>query len=253
MELTLEERTVDLTIDVQGGEVQGSEGKTFLLLHGGGGSKTVAMFANLLARQPAKVVTPVHPGFDGTARPSWLNDVPTLARLYARLLETLDLQDVAVIGNSIGGWIAAELAALGSARISSLTLANAVGIEVPGHPIADTFGLTPAELAQLSFHDASKFPTPPENTANKEVLELYAGPHEMADPSLEARLAKITCPTLVAWGESDQVVDADYGRAYAKAIPGAEFRLLPGSGHLPQIETPTEFRDVLWEFAVGHR
>ncbi|SFE26655.1 alpha/beta fold hydrolase [Streptomyces mirabilis] len=255
--LTLDQGTLDVTVDLFG-----QEGHPFLLLHGGGGPQTVTPFAGLLAEQrPARVFTPVHPGFDGTARPEWLTDVTTVAQVHAQLLDVLDLRDVAVVGNSIGGWIAAELAALGSPRISSVTLVNAVGIPVPGHPIADTFSLTPVELSRLSFHDPSKFRFDPNKlteaqravmAVNRATLQLYSGPHAMADPTLPDRLAKISHPTLVAWGASDQVVDADYGRAYAQAIPDAEFRLLEGTGHMPQTETPEQFLPVLWDFAEAH-
>ncbi|GHI02059.1 alpha/beta hydrolase [Streptomyces cellostaticus] len=255
--LTLDQGTLDVTVDLHG-----DQGHPFLLLHGGGGPQTVTAFAGLLAEQrPARVFAPVHPGFDGTTRPGWLSDVRTLARAYAHLLDELLLRDVSVVGNSIGGWIAAELAALGSDRISSVTLVNAVGIHVPGHPIAETFGLTRAELSRLSFHDPSKFRFDPSKlseeqraiaAANRAALQVYSGPHAMADPTLPERLAKVTRPTLVAWGASDQVVDADYGRAYAKAVPGAEFRLLHGTGHMPQTETPEQLLAVIWDFADSH-
>jgi pimeloyl-ACP methyl ester carboxylesterase len=255
--LTLDQGTVDVTVDQYG-----EQGHPFLLLHGGGGPATVTPFAGLLsAQRPARVFTPVHPGFDGTTRPDRLTDVPTLARIYAELLDTLGLRDVAVVGNSIGGWIAAELAALGSDRITSVTLVNAVGIAVPGHPVADTFSLTPVELSRLSFHDPSKFRFDPSAltdaqravmAGNRAALQVYSGPHTMADPTLTDRLAKIAHPTLVAWGESDQVVDADYGRAYAEAVPGAEFRLLRGTGHMPQTETPEQLLPVVWNFADAH-
>lgn len=255
--LTLDQGTIDITVDLHG-----QQGRPFLLLHGGGGPRTVAPFAGLLAEQrPARVFTPVHPGFDATGRPEWLTDVPTLAQFYAQLLDTLGLRDVAVVGNSIGGWIAAELAALGSDRISSVTLVNAVGIHVPGHPIADTFALTPLELSRLSFHDPSTFRFDPSTlteaqravmAADRATLRLYSGPHAMADPTLTDRLARIAHPTLVAWGAGDQVVDAAYGRAYAQAIPDAEFRLLDGTGHMPQAETPEQLLAVLWDFADTH-
>lgn len=255
--LTLGEGTVDLTV-----EVHGEQGRPFLLLHGGGGPQTVTPFAALLAeRRPARVYVPVHPGFGGTSRPGGLTDVGTLAALYKELLDILDLRDVTVVGNSIGGWITAELAALGSERISSAVLVNAVGIEVPGHPVADTFSLTPVELSRLSFHDPSKFRFDPSAlteaqravmAGNRAALEVYSGPYAMADPTLTERLAKVAHPTLVAWGESDRVVDAEYGRAYARAVPGAEFRLLAGTGHMPQSETPEEFLPVVWDFADAH-
>ncbi|MDQ0774760.1 pimeloyl-ACP methyl ester carboxylesterase [Streptomyces aurantiacus] len=255
--LQLDQGTLDVTVDVHG-----EQGHPFLLLHGGGGPQTVAPFAGLLAEQrPARVFTPVHPGFGGTVRPDWLTDVTTLAQVYAHLLDALDLRDVAVVGNSIGGWIAAELAALGSDRITSVTLVNAVGIPVTGHPIADTFSLTPVALSRLSFHDPSKFRFDPSTlteaqlavmAANRAALQVYSGPYAMADPTLPDRLAKIAHPTRVAWGASDQVVDADYGRAYAQAVPGAEFRLLEGTGHMPQIETPEQLLPVVWDFADAH-
>ncbi|MEU6506031.1 alpha/beta hydrolase [Streptomyces sp. NPDC046942] len=256
--LTLDSGDVDLSFTV---DERGS-GHPFLLLHGGGGPQTVTGFAALLAEQrPARVITPVHPGFGGTPRPDWLSDVPALAQVYVRLLDELGLEDVTVVGNSIGGWIAAEIALLGSDRISGVVLVNAAGIQVPGHPVADPFTLTPAELSALSFHDVEKFRIDPSAfsdeqravaAANRAALQVYSGPHAMADPTLRERLAKVTCPVLVAWGESDQVVDTEYGRAYAAAIPGAGFELLPRTGHMPQIETPEQLLLSVWDFAVAH-
>ena len=62
----------------------------------------------------------------------------------------------------------------------------------------------------------------------------------MTDPTLATRLAKLEVPTLVIWGESDGIVDVEYGRAYAEAIPGADFEVLPDTGHVPQLETPQQ-------------
>ncbi|MBD0743770.1 alpha/beta fold hydrolase [Streptomyces sp. CBMA152] len=254
--LTLGSGDVDLTFEEQG------EGRPFLLLHGGAGPQTVAGFAGLLAEQrPAQVITPVHPGFDGTARPDRLTDVPALAEIYVRLLDELGLADVTVIGNSIGGWIAAEIALLRSDRVSSVVLVNAVGIHVPGHPVADPSTLTPAELSALAFHDPAKFAVDPSTfsdaqrgvaAANQAALQVYSGPHTMADPTLRERLAKVTRPVLVAWGESDQVADTAYGRAWASAVPGARFELLLRTGHMPQIETPEQLLPVVWDFAASH-
>jgi pimeloyl-ACP methyl ester carboxylesterase len=256
--LTFDSGDVDLDFAVD----ERGQGHPFLLLHGGGGPQTVTGFAGLLAEQrPARVMTPVHPGFGGTTRPDWLTDVPALAQVYVRLLDELGLEDVTVVGNSIGGWIAAELALLGSDRISSVVLVNAAGIHVTGHPVADPFTLTPAELSALAFHDPAKFAVDPSTfseaqravaVTNQAALRVYSGPHAMADPTLRERLAKVTHPVLVAWGESDQVVDTEYGRVYAAAVPGARFALLPRTGHMPQIETPGQLLPVVWDFADAH-
>jgi pimeloyl-ACP methyl ester carboxylesterase len=247
--------TVELSVTEKG------EGRPFLLLHGGGGPLTVTGFADLLAAQrPARVVTPTHPGFGGTPRPDSLAGVPGLAALYIALLADLGLRDVTVMGNSIGGWIAAEMALLDTDRISSFVLVDAVGIEVPGHPIADFFSLTPKQVAELSYHDPDRFGIDPSKlspealrvmTGNRATLTVYAGT-SMRDGGLAERLAGVTTPTLVVWGDSDRIADVDYGRAFADAVPGGQFQLLRDAGHLPQIEAPEQLIDVVWAFAESH-
>jgi pimeloyl-ACP methyl ester carboxylesterase len=211
----------------------------FLLLHGGAGPVSVAGFADLLAaRWNARVLVPTHPGFDGTPRAGNLDSVAALARLYADLLEAENLWDVTVIGNSIGGWIAAELALLGSPRVSGVALVNAVGIDVPEHPITDVSTVTPDQLRRLSFHDPDRFP-PPAKGPDLAALGAYTKTG-MTDPTLRDRLAGLDLPVQVVWGESDGIAVLDYGRAFAAAIPGARFTPIPGAGHLPQIEAPEE-------------
>src|SRR5580700_10583036 len=131
--------TTNLTVDGLGSVpvtfTELGSGRPVLLLHGGAGPISVAAFGQLLASsEPARVITPVHPGFDGTARPEQLASIPGLAAVYAQLLRELDLSDVCVIGNSIGGWIAAELALAESAapdrRVSSVVLVNAAGLKI---------------------------------------------------------------------------------------------------------------------------
>ncbi|TMD65711.1 MAG: alpha/beta hydrolase [Chloroflexi bacterium] len=234
-------------------------GRPFLLLHGGAGPQSVTGFADLLAEtEHVWVITPTHPGFGGTSRPDALDTIGGLARLYVELLNQLDLTDVAVIGNSVGGWIGAEMALLGSPRISRIILVDAVGIEVPGHPVADFFALTMDQVAEFSYHtpdsyriDVSKM-SPPQRAAmagNRAALAVYGGTPSMVDPTLRERLKAISIPTLVLWGESDRIADPDYGRAYADAIPTARFQLLAETGHVPQIETPELLLSAMRDFA----
>jgi pimeloyl-ACP methyl ester carboxylesterase len=70
----------------------------------------------------------------------------------------------------------------------------------------------------------------------------------MVDPTLRPRLGDVTVPVLVLWGESDRIADPDYGRAYAAAIPGGRFRLLTGTGHVPQVETPALLLAAIQDF-----
>ena len=71
----------------------------------------------------------------------------------------------------------------------------------------------------------------------------------MCDPTLAGRLARLKLPTLVLWGDSDQIADPDYGRAYADAIPHARFQLIKDTGHLPQLETPQQLMNAIWSSA----
>ena len=231
------------------------DGQPFLLLHGGGGPDTVAGFGELFAKtHHVRVIVPTHPGFGGTARPAALTSIPGLAALYAALLGQLELEDVTVIGNSIGGWIAAEMALLASPRISGAVLVDAVGIEVPGHPIADFFSLTMDQVFTLSFHNPGLFRIDPATlppatqdiaASNRAALATSAGT-AMSDPTLAGRLAHVELATVVLWGDSDQIADPGYGRAYADAIPLARFQLLKDTGHLPQLETPDQLMNAIW-------
>jgi pimeloyl-ACP methyl ester carboxylesterase len=257
----------EITIDIAGTTTSVSytergTGHPFLVLHGGGGPQTVTGFADLLAAERhARVITPTHPGFGGTARPDAFTTIGQLARLYVALIERLDLDDVTVVGNSIGGWIAAEMALLDTTRISSIELVDAVGIEVPGHPVVDFFALTFPEIAQRSYYQPDRFlidPTTmtPQQQAvmagNRTALSTYAGDTSMMDPTLSERLSAVALPIRVIWGDHDRIADPDYGRAYAGAIPGAEFVLLPETGHMPQLETPKRLIPEVWDFADKH-
>jgi pimeloyl-ACP methyl ester carboxylesterase/quercetin dioxygenase-like cupin family protein len=256
-------RATVLTVTVDGvGPVpvtvtEHGEGRPFLLLHGGAGPQSVDGFADLLAtREPARVLVPVHPGFGGTPRPAGLDSIRGLARLYTRMLDDLGLSDVTVIGNSVGGWIAAEIALLHSPRVSGVILIGAAGLELPGHPIADFFSLTMDQVTDLSYYRPDAFRLDLDHmpdqqkammAANRAALETYAG-HAMSDPGLLDRLPAITVPVLAIWGEADRIIPAEHGRAYAKAIPDARFLLLPEAGHLPQLETPEKLLAAVRDF-----
>jgi len=236
-----------ISVDDQG------DGTPILLLHGGGGFGTVAGFAAALAGS-ARVLTPSHPGFDGQPRPEWTDTIADLAIAYLDLLDRLDLRDVVVIGNSAGGWLAAEMALHDNhQRITGLVLLNAAGI--PGD-IADANTMSPAEFLSLAWR------TPPDLTAlsdeqraamaaNQQALRVYAGDPYCHDPKLPHRLHRITVPVLVGWGEYDRVITVDYGREYVSMFPHAQFEVIADSGHLPQVEQPERTLEIIQKFVAG--
>jgi pimeloyl-ACP methyl ester carboxylesterase len=155
----------------------------------------------------SRVIVPTHPGFGGTGRPAALTTIRDPAALYVALIGQPGAGDMTVIGNSIGGWITAEMALLAPPRIGRAVLVDAAGIEVPGHPIAGFFSLTMDQVFTLSFHHPGPFridpATPPPAAqaiaaGNRAALATYAGT-AMSDPTLAGRLAHLEPATLVLW------------------------------------------------------
>src|SRR6201996_7702387 len=229
------------------------QGRPYLLLHGGAGLQSVEAFGG-------RVLTPLHPGFGGTPRPGALTTMGGLAQLYTGLLDHLDLTGVTVIGNSIGGWIAAEIAVLNSPRVAAVVLADAAGLQVDSAPAADFFSLTMDQVVEFSYYQPDKFridldqlpePAKAAMAANRAALARYGGP-AMADPTLLGRLPAIATPVLVVWGAADRMIPPEHGLAYTRSIPGAQFQLISDAGHLPQLETPGTLLRLLQEFLLAH-
>jgi pimeloyl-ACP methyl ester carboxylesterase len=255
-------RTVDLGAGlevtfVERGDQAGSGHAGVLLLHSGAGPGSIAGLAAALSEH-AYVVTPTHPGFDGTPRAPWLDSAADLADAYLDLLEALRLDQVMVIGNSVGGWIASEMALRDiHGRITSIVLLDANGIRPDSAAqVTDIRGLPPAAIGRLSFRNPAfrpDFAAMSEEqlavmAANQQALAVYAGPDFMFAPKLRRRLRRVTVPVLAAWGEQDGVVSVEYGRAYAAAFANGHFTIIPEAGHFPQIEQPAAVLGAIGEF-----
>jgi pimeloyl-ACP methyl ester carboxylesterase len=237
-------------------------GAPILVLHGAGGLPEEAPFLGRLAEH-GRVIAPTHPGFGRSVLPDWIDSIDDLAYIYLDLLEALDLRDVTVIGCSMGGWLAAEIAVKSTARIARLVLAGPIGIKVSDRltrDIVDIFATDPVELERLAVHDPAKaldFTTLSDDALevlarNREAAALYLWEPYAHNPKLPRRLHRIDVPTLLLWGESDRIVTPAYGRAYAELIPGARFELIAAAGHAPQIEQPEAFVKRVVQF-LGER
>jgi pimeloyl-ACP methyl ester carboxylesterase len=235
-----------------------------LVLHGGGGPRTVAPIVGHLG-QTRYATAPTHPGWDGTERPESIASVPDLAHAYLEALVAHDERDVAVVGSSIGGWIALEMAVQSAAdaryagRLGAVVVIDGVGAVVEGQPIADFFSLDARGLAEAAWHDPERGYQDPAGLtdeqrtvqqSNGRTMAAIAG--TMSDPTLLGRLGAVQVPTLAVWGASDRIVTPDHGRAVAAAVPGAAFAEVPAAGHLPHLEAPAATWAVIDPFLAAH-
>jgi pimeloyl-ACP methyl ester carboxylesterase len=233
-------------------------GMPLLLLHGMDTAPSRAPFLNLLGRD-AEIIAPSSPGFGNTKRPADFDTIYDLVHLYLAVLDELPYEQVALLGLSFGGWLAAEVAVASCHRVSKLILVDPVGIKIGDREtrdILDVFNTNPAEVRRRSWHDAEKAPDYDAmsdeelvvHARNWEALCLYAWHPYMYNPQLKHWLGRIRVPTLMLWGASDGVVSPDYGSAYSRLIPGARFEVIEEAGHHPELEQPERFAERVATF-----
>jgi pimeloyl-ACP methyl ester carboxylesterase len=240
--------------------VERGRGRPLLFLHPGIGIERTAPVLDHLARH-ARVIAPSHPGFGRSELPRWMTTVDDLAYFYLDVLETLDLTDAIVVGVSLGGWIAAEIAVKSTARLSHLVLANSVGIKVGDREtrdVVDIFAITEPEFNEIAYSDPrvgerdyAAMPDADVQTVarNREATARFAWSPFMHNPKLKHRLHRIDVPTLFLWGTNDRVLSEPYGRAFCAAVPGARFEPIERAGHFPHVEQPEEFARRVFAFA----
>lgn len=227
-------------------------GSPLLLLHGFQNVDPAAPFLDALGKH-ASIIAPTHPGFGRSSRPADVETVYDLVHCYLALLDAMTNDKVTLMGFSFGGWLAAEIAAKAGRRIDKLILVDPLGIKVSDREtpdIFDVFNKHPDETRARSWHNPAKWAPNYDDleddalvtiSRNWESLCRYGWHPYMYNPQLKRWLVNIKAPTLVLWGASDRIVTPAYGEAYAKAIPGARFEVIPEAGHHPEIEQAHAF------------
>lgn len=244
--------------------VTGGGGDPLLVLHDELGHQGALRWHQELA-QDAALTIPSHPGFGASPRMEWIMNMRDLAGWYLRALDELGLRSVNVIGFSLGGWLAAEMATMCPSQFKKMALVGAAGIKPPTGEIFDIFLVTAPELLDAAVLDRDATPefraARPEEpspelmeswaVAREEACRLSWKPymHYPALPRLLARAASI--PTLLIWGEQDPIVPLSAGEAYRDAIPGSRLEVIPDCGHRPEIERPDRFISLTRQFFAG--
>ena len=235
------------------------DGPPILFLHGAQGFIEEHPYVALLAARH-RLIAPSHPGFGKSTLPDWIDAVDDIAYIHLELLDRLGLKHIDVIGCSIGGWIAAELATKAPHVIRRLVMVGPVGVKtgpIDKLDIPDIFALPQSELERMLFHDPERMRMDPSRMTddqlaiamrNRETLALLAWEPYMHNPKLPHRLHRVTAPTLFLRGESDGLVSADYLAAYARLLQNARIDTIVAAGHAPHVEQPEAFAAQVLQF-----
>ncbi|HKA79368.1 MAG TPA: alpha/beta fold hydrolase [Xanthobacteraceae bacterium] len=234
------------------------EGPTVLFLHDAAGVSWDPLLGALSTT--CRVIAPEHPGFGRGPIPEWMLSTGDVAFFYLDALPALDLREVHLVGHGLGGWIAAEIAIRSTARLASLTLLAPAGVESPDAPFDDIFAWTADEFARRQFHDKRLADEWRQAQArldidivlqNRTALARLAWNPRLNNPQLPYWLHRIDIPTLLVWGEDDQVIPFACHKPYLREIRQAELLALPQTGHALPIERAGEVAARLKSFFQG--
>jgi pimeloyl-ACP methyl ester carboxylesterase len=236
--------------------MRGGSGDPLVYLHGASGANWLPFLQTL--SKHFDVIAPEHPGFGESDAPDWLDNIHDLAYFYLDLFDELKLSGAHLVGNSLGGWIAAELAVRSTQRLASLTLSDAAGLHVPGVKQLDTFLISDEQRLRQFFYDPKKADEMIARVASPDqedvalknratVAKLVWQPRDH-DPHLAKWLHRIDVPTLLIWGDTDRLFPKEHALAFEQSIPGAKLVIIPKCGHVPQIEQPDAFVAALESF-----
>lgn len=261
-------------IDVRGKLVtvhRGGRGEPLLYLHSALAEATdwSPVLEALAANHD--VIAPVHPGFPGSGGLERVDGVFDLVLHYADLMSQFGLRRAHLVGSSLGGWIAAEIATIYPDVAGTLVLVDAAGLWLDTAPMGEVFGGPPGELALRLFHD-QQHPiaqmlhaagetaweaAPPEEVllafhqSNEATAKIAWNPY-FHNPALEGRLDRVTAPTLVLWGDDDRLIPRPHGERYRDRIRGSVLRAIPSCGHLPALEQPEALAGEVAAFVRAH-
>jgi len=227
-------------------------GRPLLLLHSEDALECEPPFVDLLTAD-RELIIPSPPGFGRSERPDWVSAPDDIAYVCLQLIDRLKLGGIDVLGCSLGGWLALEMATKEAAVFSRMVLVAPYGAKFGGpteRDIADIWMLPPAEVIRRKWFDPNKgqrdYQAMPEDklsiiARNSESFARFCWEPYMHNPKLRHRLARVRAETLFIWGENDGIVTPAYGRAFADHVPGATFTTIAEAGHYPHIEQPVEF------------
>lgn len=243
--------------------IVGGQGDPLLVLHGAGGNRGWRRWMAAMAGH-FTVYAPTHPGFGTSDSADWMESIDDLARFYLWFMDVAGLRRVRLVGHSIGGWTAAEMAVMNPGAIERLVLVAPTGLRPETGEILDIFYYPPDELLRMTVHDPARVPEwdelygrPPTAEEreiairNREMAARLTWKPYMFNPRLPHFLPRVQVPSLIVWGRQDRIVPVVCGEQYRRLLPQATLHVLEDCGHLPPLEQPDEFARLLLGFLRG--
>jgi len=240
--------------------VERGSGRPLLFLHNGDGLQADRPWLDALAAH-YRVIAPSHPGWGGSELPRWVNGVDDLAYLYLDLAEQYGLSDAVIIGNSFGGWLAAEMLVRDASRFSAAVLAAPFGCKFGARTkreITDMHALDAEKLLAHLWADPSLGAVDYTAKSDEELTHIVQGREALAlfgwkpymhNPHLANWLHRIKTPTLLLRGEADGIVGEEYMQNWAGKLPHAHLATIANVGHYPHWEQPDAFAAQVAGFA----
>jgi pimeloyl-ACP methyl ester carboxylesterase len=232
--------------------LEAGDGDPLVFLHGEGGLAADSPFLAALARG-RHVLAPLLPGYGRSSGAEGLRDLLAVTLHSFDVLDALGFDRPTLVGHSMGGMIAAEMAALAPREVERLGLIAPMGLWLDAHPLPDLFSTLPHELPALLFHDpefGERMMTAGRDLADPKVLEAFVIGHArqramaskllfpLPDRGLSERLYRVRAKTVIIWGEDDRLIPPAYGEAFCRGIAGAELITVPAAGHMVIVEQP---------------
>ena len=232
------------------------EGPPIVFFHGAG---TATGFDALLPlAENARLIVPNHPGFGASADDPSIDSVQDYILHYLDLFDHLGLDEISLVGHSLGGNMAATFALLYPRRVRRLALAAPWGLLVPEAPTVDFFAIPPEEVLAYLVADLTPYaalpPPPPEFLAAREretASFARVGGKRPYDLKIQRWLHRVAAPTLIVWGEADRLIPVAQAAVWREHIANARVHTLPGVGHLVFDETPDAVAAVAEHVGVG--
>ena len=243
--------------------VEAGSGPNVILLHGLGGSTQAWQFNIGPLAEKFHVYVPDQIGFGKSDKPLVMYRIRTYVDFLDQFCKQLKIERATLIGNSMGGWIAAAFTAAFPDRVDKLVLVDAAGYAPPKElDMRTLFALNPTTREGMKVLTAKVFYNKAFQTdaaidmaiaarlaagdgfTIKAITESIIRGEDFLDDSVKT----IKRPTLLIWGRQDGLVPVAEGERFNKDIAGSKLIVFDQCGHMPQIEKPAEFNAAVIKF-----